>query len=186
MKFSEQLSKLRKATDMTQEDLAEKCDVSRQAVAKWESGESVPDIYKISQIAIIFSVTIEELVWGKSENVDEEQTAKDIYALFVENLENLRNKLLICDWLFDRDSITKLRVEIMKARMMFPQTVIDELMQLASDFGEYWPTIRDKAEYQGILTKEGYLEKEKQYCEIIIPQKYAALENLLKKYIKFP
>ena len=56
MVFSEQLSKLRKEANLTQEDLAEKCDVSRQAVAKWESGESLPDIYKISQIAKIFEV----------------------------------------------------------------------------------------------------------------------------------
>ena len=40
MVFSEQLSKLRKEANMTQEDLAEKCDISRQAVAKWESGVS--------------------------------------------------------------------------------------------------------------------------------------------------
>ena len=50
MVFSEQLSKLRKEANLTQEDLAEKCDVSRQAVAKWEGGESLPDVYKISQI----------------------------------------------------------------------------------------------------------------------------------------
>lgn len=41
MIFSEQLSKLRKEANLTQEDLAEKCQVSRQAIAKWESGESV-------------------------------------------------------------------------------------------------------------------------------------------------
>ena len=62
MVFSEQLSKLRKEANMTQEDLAEKCDVSRQAVAKWESGESLPDIYKISQIAKLFEVSLEELI----------------------------------------------------------------------------------------------------------------------------
>ena len=37
MIFSEQLSKLRKEANLTQEDLAEKCQVSRQAIAKWES-----------------------------------------------------------------------------------------------------------------------------------------------------
>lgn len=40
MIFSEQLSKFRKEANLTQEGLAEKCDVSRQAVAKWESGVS--------------------------------------------------------------------------------------------------------------------------------------------------
>lgn len=41
MIFSEQLSKYRKEAKMTQEELAEKCDVTRQAVAKWESGGSL-------------------------------------------------------------------------------------------------------------------------------------------------
>ena len=43
MTFSEQVSKYRRAAKMTQEELAEECDVTRQAVAKWESGESIPD-----------------------------------------------------------------------------------------------------------------------------------------------
>ena len=51
MIFSEQLSKLRKEANLTQEDLAEKCQVSRQAIAKWESGESVPTIEKFIILA---------------------------------------------------------------------------------------------------------------------------------------
>ena len=53
MIFSEQLSTLRRKADMTQEALAEKCDVSRQAVAKWESGESIPDIVKKSEMQLM-------------------------------------------------------------------------------------------------------------------------------------
>lgn len=64
MIFAQQLSKFRKSFNLTQEELAEKCDVSRQAVAKWESGESLPDIYRISQIAKLFEISIEELIWG--------------------------------------------------------------------------------------------------------------------------
>lgn len=40
MMFFEQVYRLRKESNLTQEDLAEKCEVSRQAVAKWESGVS--------------------------------------------------------------------------------------------------------------------------------------------------
>ena len=56
MMFSNQLSRLRKEMKITQELLAEKCDVSRQAVAKWESGESLPSIYKLIEIAELFNV----------------------------------------------------------------------------------------------------------------------------------
>lgn len=76
MVFSEQLSKLRKEANMTQEDLAEKCDISRQAVAKWESGESLPDIYKISQIAKLFEVSLEELIWGECQQETQRDIAK--------------------------------------------------------------------------------------------------------------
>lgn len=41
MNFSEKLLTLRKANDMTQEQLAEKLDVSRQSISKWESGDSL-------------------------------------------------------------------------------------------------------------------------------------------------
>ena len=43
MNFSEKLLTLRKAKDLTQEQLAEKLDVSRQSVSKWESGQATPD-----------------------------------------------------------------------------------------------------------------------------------------------
>lgn len=79
MTFSEQVSKYRRAAKMTQEELAEKCDVTRQAVAKWESGESIPDVYKISQIAEIFNVSLEKLVWGEDKDGSAKAIAKDIY-----------------------------------------------------------------------------------------------------------
>ncbi|MBR5112963.1 MAG: helix-turn-helix domain-containing protein [Clostridia bacterium] len=60
--FAENLLSLRKRNSMTQEALAEKLGVSRQAVAKWESGETVPDLEKSRLIAEIFGVTLDELV----------------------------------------------------------------------------------------------------------------------------
>ena len=48
MELSEKLLNLRKANDLTQEQLAEKINVSRQAVSKWESGQSVPELDKIT------------------------------------------------------------------------------------------------------------------------------------------
>ena len=46
MDFSEKLLTLRKANDMTQEQLAEKLDVSRQSISKWESGQATPELEK--------------------------------------------------------------------------------------------------------------------------------------------
>ena len=59
--FNENLVKMRKILGMTQEGLAEKIGVSRQAVAKWESGESLPDLEKSKMLADILGVTLDEL-----------------------------------------------------------------------------------------------------------------------------
>ena len=60
--FKDNLVSTRKLLQMTQEDLAEKVGVTRQAVAKWESGETVPDLEKSMLIADAFGVSLDELV----------------------------------------------------------------------------------------------------------------------------
>ncbi len=62
MIFSEKLNLLRKNKGYTQEELAEKLCVSRQAIAKWESGQSYPDITNLIQISNLMNVTVDYLV----------------------------------------------------------------------------------------------------------------------------
>lgn len=61
MMFSDNLITLRKTHQLTQEDLAERVGVSRQAIAKWESGETVPDLEKCRLLADIFEVSLDDL-----------------------------------------------------------------------------------------------------------------------------
>ena len=56
------LKAYRKKNGYTQDEIAEKLGVSRQAVAKWERGESVPDIESVVSLAGIFGVTVDVLV----------------------------------------------------------------------------------------------------------------------------
>ncbi len=60
--FSDNLIQLRKLNNMSQEELAELIDVSRQTLSKWETGESLPDIQKSMLLAEIFKVTLDDLV----------------------------------------------------------------------------------------------------------------------------
>ena len=60
--FHDNLLSLRKLHRMTQEELAEQIGVSRQAIAKWESGESVPDIERCRLIADTLQISLDELV----------------------------------------------------------------------------------------------------------------------------
>lgn len=62
MNFSEKLQILRKNKGYTQETLADKLGVSRQAVAKWESGQIYPDISNLIQISDLMSVSVDYLV----------------------------------------------------------------------------------------------------------------------------
>lgn len=62
MNFSEKLKLLRKNKGYTQEEFAERLNVSRIAVAKWEAGQTYPDIANLIQISNIMNVTIDYLV----------------------------------------------------------------------------------------------------------------------------
>ena len=59
--FSDNLVQMRKILQMTQEDIAERIGVTRQSVAKWEAGESIPDLDKCKQLADIFGVSLDDL-----------------------------------------------------------------------------------------------------------------------------
>lgn len=83
MLFNEKLKMLRKESNLTQEELAEKLNVSRQAITKWESGDGTPDIENLKQISNLFNTTIDELV-KEDKNVNVE--AKEQYS-YIEELE---------------------------------------------------------------------------------------------------
>lgn len=59
--FKDNLIQMRKVLQLTQEDIAEKLGVTRQSVAKWEAGESIPDLDKCKQLADIFGVSLDDL-----------------------------------------------------------------------------------------------------------------------------
>lgn len=59
------LKALRKAKGYSQEEVAEKINVSRQSVAKWESEESIPDVIKCSELANLYEISLDELVHDK-------------------------------------------------------------------------------------------------------------------------
>ena len=62
MKLSEKIRTLRKNAGLSQEQLGEKINVSRQAITKWESGDGLPDIYNLVALSNLFSITLDELM----------------------------------------------------------------------------------------------------------------------------
>lgn len=69
MEVSEKILKLRKANNLTQEELAEKLDVSRQSISKWESGQTIPELEKLVVLSEVFQVTTDYLL--KPSELDE-------------------------------------------------------------------------------------------------------------------
>ena len=65
MTFAEKLKSIRKQVGMSQELLAEKFGVSRQAVTKWETGAGIPDIDNMVSISNLFNISIDELICNK-------------------------------------------------------------------------------------------------------------------------
>ena len=79
MKLQDKLIELRKEKNWSQEDLAEKLDVSRQAISRWENGTALPDAQNILRISKLFDVTADYLLNDDHEgdmlaSADETQT----------------------------------------------------------------------------------------------------------------
>ena len=72
MNFSEKLKEIRKKEGISQEQLAERIGVTRQAITKWETGKGLPDIENMVIIAEIFKTTIDELLMDSITKADPE------------------------------------------------------------------------------------------------------------------
>lgn len=79
------IQKLRKENNLTQEELAEKVDVARQTISKWELGETSPDIKQAKKLARIFKVSLDELT---------DNDIKDILVEKTSNTEKLAGIIL--------------------------------------------------------------------------------------------
>ena len=64
MNFGEQIKKLRNKENLTQQQIAEKIGVSRQAISNWENDKNLPDIEMIIFISQTFNITLDELILG--------------------------------------------------------------------------------------------------------------------------
>ncbi|MGM0838343.1 MAG: helix-turn-helix domain-containing protein [Bacillota bacterium] len=66
MKIGEQIRALRKNENLSQEQLGQKMNVTRQAIYKWESGKGYPDIQNLIRLSELFDISIDELIKGDS------------------------------------------------------------------------------------------------------------------------
>ena len=95
MKFGKALSTLRKQADMTQNEVADRLNLSRQAISKYERGESFPDISILVMIAELFNVTLDQLInYGeptKGESTILKNIAKGNNDVIADNIADVVN-----------------------------------------------------------------------------------------------
>ena len=88
MRLGNRLFQARKKSGLSQEDVAEKLGVSRQTVSKWESDETLPDIRQSKRMAMLYHVTLDELI-------EFDMDVKEIEQVILTSDEKINDKI---DW----------------------------------------------------------------------------------------
>lgn len=88
MTFSEKLKSMRKQSGMSQEKLAEKIGVSRQAITKWENNSGIPDIENLLSISSLFNVSVDELL--SNEKIEKKQTDYLFESVTEYDIDNIK------------------------------------------------------------------------------------------------
>lgn len=68
MNFKEELYELRRLKGISQEEIGEKINVSRQTISKWENGQTTPELEKLIELSKIFDIPIDELIGNDINN----------------------------------------------------------------------------------------------------------------------
>lgn len=96
MELNEKLYELRKNNNWSQEELAEKLDVSRQTVSKWESNKAIPELEKLVKLSEIYNITLDELVKGTiSADISRENSDSKVQKLKLFMKKHVKKILII-------------------------------------------------------------------------------------------
>lgn len=115
MNLADNLKKIRKDNNLSQEQLAEKLGVSRQSVSKWESNLAYPEMDKVLQICQMFNLNIDELLNQDIKDVKETKESKSNVNKFIDDFLNYITKT------FDMFSSMKFKTKI---KCIFEQLIL--------------------------------------------------------------
>lgn len=79
--IGDNLRQIRKQHNYSMEYVAEKINVSRQTIAKWENGESLPDLLKSKELADFYDVSIDSLTQTENDKTEKEKDGKYIFGI---------------------------------------------------------------------------------------------------------
>lgn len=121
MKFCEKLYEVRKKAGMTQNDLAEKLNVSRQAVSRWEMGTAMPDVENLVAMSELFGVSLDYLLKDTAasqatsqteESGSHESSLKGSWLLIPIVIPLGGLSLLLNGWLFEKEILISIGLAV--------------------------------------------------------------------------
>lgn len=96
MKVGKKIYELRKLSGMTQEQLAEKLNISRQTLSKWENETSIPDVESVVRLSLLFHTSLDELLLEEEGHAEESKTQITLEDMMRINARNRKMNLLLC------------------------------------------------------------------------------------------
>lgn len=163
MELNDRLYELRKKNNWSQEELAEKLDVSRQTVSKWESNKAIPELDKLVKLSEIYNITLDELVKGTTINENPKEKSFSRVKVIKEFLRRHLKKILIIISVLILLFITLFFINIARR--------ISVVTDISKYYKEYFQTIG--------VTKGGGI------TEHIVKRDLNNIEEIYKKYLYY-
>lgn len=96
MKLGKKIYQLRKLSGMTQEQLADKLNITRQTLSKWENETSLPDVESVVRLSLLFHTPLEELLLEEESHMEKREGQITLEDLMRINAHNRKMNLLLC------------------------------------------------------------------------------------------
>ena len=168
MTFGEKLRESRKKAGLSQEELAEKLNVSRQAITKWETDNGIPDISNLMSISNLFSISVDDFI-------SEEKTAQVVKSRVYESVTeyDIDGKKNFDIKLGSAHQISVSGSDEEKIKLILSS---DSLANLKQDFKTKIDDIKGRidVEVHKAKTVSETCAKNELYIEVILPNKYVS------------
>ena len=142
MKFSEKLQKLRKENNLSQEQLADMLEVSRQSVSKWESGQTYPEMDKLITMCKIFKCSLDDLTNDEITDVNISNKQKSNFTNIIDEMLDIINRTFSMFKKMNSKDIAHFIVEmvIIVLLLIIFKTPFNYLYYLVRDIFNNFPT----------------------------------------------
>lgn len=169
LNLGENLQNIRKQNNLSQEELADKLNVSRQSVSKWESGISYPEIEKIIMICEIFECSMDDLVKGQiaKQNLEEKKEYDAFVAKFSKGISfgvflilvGVTLMLMIMSYMPNKEALDKYAIVGVIVLLIFVVIAVPIFIILGIRMDEIQKKYKDLSNFYSETEKEAYNHK---------------------------